>query len=106
MKAPTTRQKAEAHVALIRHQYPNPVANPDHDRSYCIGHAASYHETDGVSSSARFPGFHDAEYLPNNLYVLGQQVRILNNERRFEAAWTALTDYYDAVFTADAEKIS
>jgi len=85
MRTQTAREKAEAHVALIRHEYPNPVSytkRPSGDR-YCVYDAAVlYVQT-------------HSGIMPGQSGIIAQ----LNDASRFEEAWGALTDYYESEFS-------
>ncbi len=95
MKAPTIRQKAEAHVALIRHEYPNPRAvgqglhGVQKARWYCVGVAA-----------CRFGREHGGPRNPDvSIGGPDRHIATLNDEGHIEEAWGALTDYYEGKFS-------
>ena len=86
MKAPTAREKAEAHVALIRQEYPNPVRgnfpSTNSIEWYCVGVAAQLYSRE-----------HHQE-VPFRAYML-ESITHPNDSGDFETAWKALVDYYE-----------
>ena len=86
MRPQTAREKAEAHVALIRARYPNPVsfAAAYQWEDYCVVIAA-YDYSDMTGGNARTA-------LGDNRKVV-DNISGLNDAGRFEEAWLALTDY-------------
>ena len=85
MRTQTAREKAEAHVALIRARYPNPVSFavlPDWE-DYCVV-VAAFNYSDMTGGIAR-------TVLGDNRKVV-DLIASLNDAGRFEEAWLALTD--------------
>ncbi len=89
MRTQTAREKAEALVALIRQEFPNPRRMDDYSRQgewYCVATAAyDYHFNHDMPD-------------PDSLGWSKKSITEPNDEGRFEDAWLVLTDCYEDKF--------
>ena len=85
MRTMTAREQAEAHVALIRQAFPKVVSfkSPYEPFEQCVVTAAiNYDASHGLTD--------------HRAWV--DRIANLNDAHQFEAAWAALTDYYEERF--------
>ena len=90
MRTQTAREKAEALVALIRQEFPNPRRMDDDSTLqgewYCVGAAAARY--------LREYKIHRGWYIDYSVASITEP----NDQGRFEEAWLALTDCYEDKF--------
>jgi len=87
MRTQTAREKAEAHVACIRHEYPNPQskAHALEPEWYCVLTATrNYFRARGECNPL-------LKTQGDSRYVIAE----LNDAGRFEEAWLALADHLE-----------